>query len=116
MKKYKIDELIEGVEYESEGNKYKIEGNQLFVLSIWDDSSWVYSLSSYNKTLKMKFTECEFNPKEREEYWHPCFIDEEGVSTERWYDETEDHNIKKNVGVYRTKERAIEKARELGWI
>ena len=64
----------------------------------------------------MKFTECEFNPKFRQRYWHSCFIDEEGVSTEYWYDETEDHNIKKNVGVYRTKERAIEKARELGWI
>lgn len=64
----------------------------------------------------MDFKECEFSPMKREDYYFPIFNDSHGYENAVWNDDPIDFNIKKAVGVYRTKEQAIEKAKELGWM
>ena len=115
VKTYKIDELIEGVEYECGGLIYKISDGLLLVEIIGEDNYGKSSLS-YNNALTMEFTECEFNPSKDEYYYFPSFEQSDGYDDYRWYGGTIDNNIKNTVGVYRTKEQAMEKVKELGWI
>lgn len=116
MKTYKVNELVEGVEYCSGvGNVYKIHKGRLCILSDYHDG-WTESYNSYNAVFDMVFTECEFNPMNGEYYWFPSFVTEGAVSRGRWKDDLTDERIKNRIGVYRTSEQALEKAKELGWI
>jgi hypothetical protein len=53
-------------------------------------------------------------PKEGERYYapHPTL---DLYDDNLWQDDEIDRDYKRNVGVYRTKEEAIAKAKELGW-
>ena len=55
-------------------------------------------------------------PKEGEIYWHPCFKNGTRISYGIWRGDRVDMSIENCVGIYRTKEEAQEKAKELGWI
>ena len=55
-------------------------------------------------------------PQVGDNYYAPSFKTQSKFSLEVWNDSDYDYSIKKCVGVYRTKEEAQEKARELGWL
>ena len=67
-----------------------------------------------------KLISCELEidrwPQVGDNYYAPSFKTEFKFSFEVWNDSDYDYSIKKCVGVYRTKEEAQEKARELGWL
>ena len=54
-----------------------------------------------------------YNPKEGDRYYYPCFDITYFWMTDSWEGNKRDSHIKKAVGVYRTKEEAIAKAKEL---
>lgn len=114
MKIYKIDELIEGVEYKGAGSgeKYKICCDNLYLK---EGNDWEKVILSYLEFKGMGFVECEFEPKGLEKFFYPQIVSEDGVSQMSWTGGRVDHRIKRAVGVYRTWEQAQEKARELGW-
>ena len=55
-------------------------------------------------------------PEEGDRYYHPSVVLPSGTRVKTFDGDTFDHIIKKRVGIYRTKEEAKEKARELGWL
>ena len=116
MKTYKIHELVEGVEYEivENFNIYKIIDGKLN--ESLNNSAWRESKLLYNNVIKMKFLECEFEPEYNKVYYYPSYLTETGFYYHTWTGNIEDNNVKRNVCVYRTKEQAIHKAKELGWI
>lgn len=118
----RIWDLVEGVKYMtnemSGGYTYSIENNVLYVTH--QSGKITKSNQSYNDVLTFTFTECEFEPKVGDRLWFPTITYSEGVDTMVFDgDETSERiisNIKKRVGLYRTKEGALTKAKELGWI
>ena len=110
----KIHELVEGVEYRTGiGKVYKKEDGTLFRKL---EHTWIVADDMYNSLANAVFMECEFSPMNGEGYYFPVFDDIYGYDHAVWNDDSIDFNIKKAVGVYRTREQAIEKARELGWV
>jgi hypothetical protein len=114
----KFKDLVEGVEYWLYGDgrclfpfKYKIENNSLYN---FDSGNWVKSEISLNFVLSATFVECEWIPKRDQLYYYPYF-DNNLYSNDHWKDDCFDLAIKRNVGIYRTSEEAIAKAKELGW-
>ena len=125
----KIHELVEGVEYKvsnCEDSIYQEDlENMIFIKNRHglfsrfkneDEVVFVEADFTYNTVIDLEFTEFEFKPMDGEDYYYPCFDDEGGYGFAVWRGDSIDSNIKKVVGVYRTREQAIEKARELGWI
>lgn len=113
----KIHELVEGVEYQCGDSTYRIAIDGFFEVKA-PNSGWTECYVPYNTVIGMEFKECEFEPKGGDWYYFPNFQNPDGFSAYKWSymsDET-DARIKKTVGIYRTKEQAIEKARELGWV
>lgn len=63
------------------------------------------------------FERCPWEPRAGDAYFFPApNADATGVKQFCWVDTPLDNFIKLRVGVYRTKEEAIQKARELGWV
>lgn len=117
----KIDELIKGVEYEallldgtSSGMRFKLVGECLMYLK--PHIGWVESELSYNSVKNLEFAECEFNPECDEEYYFPVFHNANGYDWYRWSDNGVGSKIKKVVGIYKTRDQAIQRAKELGWL
>ena len=75
---------------------------------------WRTSDKSYNDVLNAEFEPCEWVPKSGDVYYYPSFT-KQLVGSSCWDDFENDLAIKRNVGVYRTREEAIAKAKELGW-
>jgi hypothetical protein len=115
----KITELQEGVEYYGIffglkcTLKYKVKNKELIFYNR-DEYIWMVSNKSYNDIINAEFEPCEWTPKEDEKFYHPDFTGEL-VCEYRWDGCYYDLEVKRNVGVYRTKEEAIAKAKELGW-
>jgi len=114
----KFNELVEGVEYRVVNNKYdtvyKIaESGNLLVK--YGDNSYILSNANYNELINLSFVEREWMPKREELYYFPSFSESTLYDTDYWNGVEEEINILRNVGVYRTKEEAIAKAKELGW-
>jgi hypothetical protein len=65
-------------------------------------------------TGKLEIIKQPWTPKEGESYYIPSFRNEL-YEHDRWYGSNNTLSCKRNVGVYRTKEEAIVKAKELGW-
>lgn len=57
-----------------------------------------------------------YEPKRNDWYYIPSYNDNECFKKELWQDDYVDKNRQKRVGVYRTSEEALKKAKELGWI
>lgn len=111
----KIRELVEGVEYNrGDGGRYKVENG--YFLSFCTIEGWQELNASYYEFSNMRFTECEFKPNIDDFYYFPDFIEDDGYDSRQWGDDSFDNNVKNRVGIYRTKEQAIEKAREWGWV
>lgn len=107
-------ELVEGVVYESDNCKYIVDrGKLLFRIS---SEMWESATNSYNDVVDMEFVECNFEPKEGEDFFYPDLFRNEGYKCGMWFGYDTHNNVKKRVGVYRTKEQAVEKAKELGWL
>lgn len=114
---FKVTELKEGFIYKStkENTKYKIENNKLFYQSNgfrW----WIESSMEYNYLLKMDFLEVPFEPKAGDFYYFPTLHTKKGYMCHKWSGNHEDKLIQKITGTYRTREEAIEKAKEWGWL
>lgn len=62
------------------------------------------------------FKKVPWEPKMGEEYYYPIFTSYSGARNSLWFNDDTDHQIKKAVGIYRTEQEAIQKARELGWV
>ena len=62
------------------------------------------------------FEKVPWEPKIEEKYYYPHFYVAGGWDTYTWSNSRRDQQIKKAVGVYRTREEALRKARELGWV
>ena len=111
----KVNELVEGGKYKDKyGNIYTIKDGRFLLEGCYED--WIESCYTYNQLVDLEFTECEFEPEDGELYWYPHFYCSDGWARGRWYAADIDKSIKRNVGVYRTKEQALEKAKELGWV
>lgn len=65
---------------------------------------------------KATYTIPAWEPKVGEEYYYPDPGAERGVTCNMWDGYLLDYKIMERVGVYRTKEEALQKARELGWV
>jgi len=93
----------------------KIENGVLYVKKAID-SKFLICTDEYNYIVKLNFKELEFNPKKEELCYYPSIITTQGYESVYWSNIDSNNNVKKRVGLYRTKEQAIEKAKELGWI
>jgi hypothetical protein len=115
----KINELEEGVEYygtfygEKSTNKYKVENNELIFYN-GIEHIWMTSNKPYNEVIEADFEPCEWVPKKGDIFYYPDFLDDL-YYTDRWRGNDSNLAIKRNVGIYRTKEEAIERAKSLGW-
>jgi hypothetical protein len=115
----KITELQEGVEYYDtfcgveSGHKYKVENKELIFYN-GIEHIWVVSTKPYNEVIEAEFEPCEWMLKSGDVYYYPSFT-KQLVGTSRWDGFENELAIKRNVGVYRTEEEAIAKAKELGW-
>ena len=58
----------------------------------------------------------QWKPKQGERYWYISSISEKGVSTFRWENDNVDNSLLSRNLVFKTKEKAIAKTRELGWV
>ena len=115
----KINELEEGIEYWvfykgiKQPDKYRI--NRGFLEFYSERYGWRKSEFYYNAVLDAEFEPCEWMPKKGEFYYLPSFENDGLYTYHRWENDSTDNCIKRNVGVYRTREEAIAKAKELGW-
>jgi hypothetical protein len=115
----KINELQEGVEYYGTfcgvkgSNKYKVENGVLLFYNV-TYSIWMTSEKSYNEIVDADFEPCEWMPKIGDIYYYPNFT-EQLVGASYWRGFKNELTIKRNVGVYSTREEAITKSKELGW-
>ena len=94
--------------------KYRITNNKVE----WRGGAteeWQATMLSVNQLLET-MVKLPWQPKEDEEYYYPEFSEEQGYDRMTWGNDDIDKNIQKNVGVYKTKEEAIAKAKELGWV
>jgi hypothetical protein len=114
----KFSELVEGVEYWRYGKdktklpqRYKILNGLLYVLTF---DGWLTSIAWINNIIESTFEECEWMPKRDQLYYYP-YPDNNLYSNDYWKDDYFDFAIRRNVGIYRTREEAIDKAKELGW-
>ena len=57
-----------------------------------------------------------FEPQIGEKYYYPAFDKSTSYDYDGWRGYKVDERIKRVVGVYRTSEEALEKAKELGWV
>ena len=110
-----IHELVENVEYKCGDSIYRIAIDGFFEVKNCNDE-WTESYVPYNTAIGMEFKECEFEPKVGERYYYPNFENTEPWELREYRNNAFHNRIKRNVGVYRTKEQAIEKAKELGWV
>ena len=55
-------------------------------------------------------------PQKGDLYFYPEFAFSESYQADYWRGDEDEMNIKKRVGVYKTREGALQKAKELGWI
>jgi hypothetical protein len=62
------------------------------------------------------FEKVPWEPKDDEAYYYPLFSAYNWWSSSVWRNRPVDYQIKKTVGIYRTEEEALQKARELGWV
>lgn len=88
---------------------------------MWDAGTnqrdWYYDPNVLCRILNGSLTISEERfPKCEEIYYYPCPGTNDGINFEIWNNDDYDNNIKNRIGIYRTKEEAIEKARELGWV
>jgi hypothetical protein len=114
-----FNELVEGVEYwliDEHGKKYKekyaMVSNKFCVKT---ESHRRLSQLGINVVLAATFEECEWTPKIGETVYYPDPWSEEVVDSARWLGYEDEVLFMKRVGVYRTREEAIAKAKELGW-
>jgi hypothetical protein len=105
------------------GERFKIEfenGECIDNYSIREDGLNWRMCNSYTKLLvelligTVEVVKQPWTPKEGERYYapHPTL---DLYDDNLWQDDQIDRDYKRNVGVYRTKEEAIAKAKELGW-
>lgn len=78
---------------------------------IMDDSHLIFLIYGTVSIEKLPW-----QPKLGEKYYYPCSAFDPPVNDYYWCGDTVDFNIKKHVGVYKTEEEALEKAKELGWV
>jgi hypothetical protein len=117
----KFNELVEGVEYWKEASTiheratmHKIENG--FFLDFYEyENNWKLSMLHVNDVLKSDYYKCEWVPKRDEFYYFPSFSKSTLYDVDYWNGDEYYLAIKRNVGVYRTAEEAIAKAKELGW-
>ena len=62
------------------------------------------------------FEKVPWEPKSGEVYFYPTPVWDDGINEVVYRGNNIDQNIIKRVGIYRTKEEALQKARELGWV
>jgi hypothetical protein len=65
--------------------------------------------------MKVEDVNMDWIPKNGQIYFVPSYADEKMFNYLTWRNDRIDNRIKRNVGIYRTKEEAIAKAKELGW-
>jgi hypothetical protein len=116
MKKFK--DLVEGVEYDRYNRdgtnysmRYKLKDGLLYGLM---HGEWVLSEAKYNHLMDTIFEECEGMFEYGKTYYYP-YYDDNLYSQDCWKGDEYDLAINRNVGIYRTSEEAIAKAKELGW-
>lgn len=101
-------------EFESRSSNYLIRNNQLFSDS--RDCKFMQSTLDFNYVITLNVIKKPFQPKNGEQYYYPSVECYTGVICVTWTNHHLDRTIQKRVGVYRTKEEALKKAKELGWI
>ena len=62
------------------------------------------------------FKKVPWEPALGQLYHYPAACKTLGIDSDVWTNTTGDRLRRKRVGIYRTKEEAIQKARELGWV
>ena len=91
--------------------KYKLVKSGL----LFKDGGW-YDASITLAELLSGEKEIEWRPKYGEEYYYPSFEYSRGADWHIWRNDEQDIRIKKIIGIYKTREEAQEKAKELGWL
>lgn len=94
-------------------------GNVKFILredGFYRDESSANSILVEFLIGKLEIEKLPWTPRIGEEYYHPSISSSSGFNTMVWRGYIEDHNRLKRIGVYKTKEQALKKAKDLGWI
>lgn len=114
----KFQDLKVGIEYKEKGGNtlYRILEDGCLEFKNNHVKSWVESSSTYNRLILLDFEEAEFNPILYEQYFYPSFPSLEGFGSNHFDNDFIDNKIKRIAGIFRTKEEAIKKAKELGWL
>ncbi len=120
MKTIKYVDMIEGREYESIKlpNTYKKENGVLYKkLTNELTNEWQVSHDTMQYIAEeMRFKDLPWAPKKGDKYWYLDSDSQGGILQDTFDNHVWDVLRQKRLGIYRTKEEALEKARELGWI
>lgn len=113
----KYEDMEEGRNYQRHGTIYQKSKGVLY----WCDESerfgnWYISEHKMSDIVEMLFEEMPWEPEIGDEYYFPSFEQLDGYILTFWADSRLDKRAKKAVGVYKTREEAQAKARELGWL
>ena len=120
----KFTDLMEDVEYyllDEHGNKSPHKYKKLKgLLYVKISGHYTDTRIPINHVLKSTFVKCEWMPIFGEVYYFPNFmsydIDDSSLyDSAIWEGIGFDIQVQRNVGIYRTKEEAIAKSKELGW-
>lgn len=114
LKIFKVKELEE-FKFKGVANyTYRVKDNTLQFRHYCED--WVNSEHSLNTIVKTEIELLPYKPECDDRYYYPSFRVDCGYGIDNWVNSQIDKNIAQRVGVYRTSEEAINKAKELGWI
>ena len=100
---------------EAPSTDFMLDSNGLYASSREGEVFWRDADYQLQLLLSGRWT-IEKWPQKGDLYFYPDFADSEPFQADYWRGDEEEMNIKKRVGVYKTREDALQKAKELGWI
>lgn len=112
----KYEDMVEGKIYTNVfyNYNYKKENGILYYKSL---TGWLVSTFSMREIAEtFVFEEMPWEPKKGEFSYYPSFEQPAGYILTVWKNSRVDNRVKKAVGVYKTPDEALAKARELGWL
>ena len=92
-------------------NLYKF--TDLGLMVSYDQNSWQLVNSSFNDITPDKVINLPKKPKINDKYYYPCPY--KGWEENIWLDTDFDNRALEKVGVFENQQKAVVKARELGW-
>ena len=107
---------------------FQINGyDEWYIITDFGHGYWSHKFSNSMEDYHNSYTELlidlltgdctvRWSPKIGDRYYYPSVKHQNGIDCCQWNDMRIDRLILKRVGIYETEEKALEKAKELGWV